>query len=659
MPSESQALFRRALAALQAGDGAQADALLVESLSLKPKHFDSLKLLGYLRACAGRPMDAVALLEKAVRIEPTDVNVLLNLGSALGETGRTQDAMIHLRRAAKLQPGNFGAWFGMAALAARLGRHGEAADLYARALEIDATVAAAWGHRGNALAALKRHAEALTDYDRAIATDPASAAAWSDKAATLMELGRHEDALNHFERALELDPDLPFVAGQALHLRMLCCDWDGLDARMEAISDGLAKGRRMADPFGFQAVSHSEAELKACAQIYAADTFPPVAQGAAPRKGPMRDRIRVGYLCGEFRAQATSVLMASLYELHDRERLELFAFDSGWDDASPLRRRIEKAFDHFVPIGGLDDDQAAGAIRSAGIDILVNLNGYFGQVRQGVFARRPAPIQVNYLGFPGTLGATYIDYLIADPIVIPASSRHHYVEKIVHLTGCYQPNDPAREIAETARSRESLGLPPIGFVYCCFNNNYKITPTMFHRWMRILRQVEGSVLWLLHDNPWAERNLRAEAARRGVDDARLVFARREALPDHLARQRAADLFLDTSPYNAHTTASDALWAGLPLLTLRGTTFPGRVAESLLHAAGLPELVAADGDAYERMAVELARAPDALGALRQRLAEGRHRAPLFDAIAHARRMDDAFSAMYERFKDGSPPDHLTA
>lgn len=656
MPEFRTRLFDDALSAFRGGESARAEAILSQLLEVQPQHFDALKLLGYMQGLEGRASEAAVVLEKAVRIQPRDLNVRLNLGKALGECGRFHDAIAHFHHASVLQPSSFGAWFGLGCMTSALGRHAEALDLFSQALAIDATAASAWCNRANSLASLLQHVEALADYDRALCSAPSLATAWSGKAATLMEFGRHEEARQHYDRALELDPMLPFIAGQAMHLSMLCCEWSGLQARMDIVTKALARGMRSADPFGFQAISTDEAELKACAEIYAADVFPPVSPTITRRRTQRSERIKLGYLCGEFRNQATSVLMAGLYEMHDRDRFELFAFDSGWNDGSAMRKRIERTFDHWVPIAGLGDDQAADVIRRLDIDILVNLNGYFGQVRQGIFARRAAPLQVNFLGFPGTLGAEYMDYLIADPIVIPPESRRHYTEKIAYLAGSYQPNDLNREISTKKRERSEFGLPEVGFVYCCFNNSYKIVPDMFDRWMRILRQVDHSVLWLLRDNQLASENLRAEAARRDVDPCRLVFAEREPLPEHLARHRNADLFLDTSPYNAHTTASDALYAGLPLLTVRGNTFPGRVAESLLRAAGVPELVAPDGDTYEAIAIDLANDPAALDTLRKRLAMAQT-ATLFDPQGSARRIEAAYVEMYRRLQAGLPPAHL--
>lgn len=346
-----------------------------------------------------------------------------------------------------------------------------------------------------------------------------------------------------------------------------------------------------------------------------------------------------------------------MLEQHDTSQFEIHAFDNGWDDGSETRRRIADAVHRIVDIRNLNDAQAASAIRDSGIDILVNLNGYFGDDRTRVFAQHPAPVQVNYLGFPGTLGAAYMDYIVADATVIPESQRPFFNEKVVHLPDSYQANDRARPIADRAFTRDEFGLPQDGFVFCCFNNNYKITPQTFDGWMRILARVPGSVMWLIEDNATASGNLRKEAAARGIAPERLVFAARMPPDEHLARHRCADLFLDTLPYNAHTTASDALWAGLPLLTCMGDTFAGRVAASLLGAIGLPELVTSSQTDYERLAIELATQPDRLAALRRKLADNRLTTPLFDTARFTRHLEQAYAAMHARRKAGQRPGHI--
>jgi predicted O-linked N-acetylglucosamine transferase (SPINDLY family) len=349
--------------------------------------------------------------------------------------------------------------------------------------------------------------------------------------------------------------------------------------------------------------------------------------------------------------------MAGVYENHDRSRFDIRAVSIGPKDSSLMRRRLEGAFESFLDAGGLSDAEVAAKIRSAEIGILVDLNGFTGNSRTNIFAHRAAPIQVNYLGYPGTMGAGYIDYIIADPTVIPSSEQGDFSEKIAYLPNSYQANDSRRSISETALTREECGLPDSGFVFCCFNNNYKITPDVFDVWMRILIKVQGSVLWLFESNAAAATNLKREAERRGVDAERLVFAKRMSLPDHLARHRLADLFLDTLPYNAHTTASDALWAGLPVLTQIGETFAGRVAASLLKAVGLPELITHGSKEYERLAIEIATHPETLTAMKKKLAENRLSTPLFDTKLLTRQLEAAYVAMYERYQAGLAPDTI--
>jgi predicted O-linked N-acetylglucosamine transferase (SPINDLY family) len=498
-------------------------------------------------------------------------------------------------------------------------------------------------------------AEGRAFAERAIALDAASVDARFLVAESLAREKRHAESARAYARVLELAPDAPFAKGYRLRQKMLGCDWSDFAQDVDAIDRDTRAGKRSAEPFGYQVVATSPRELKACAEMFAAAHYP--RHGAGPGTyGPLPpDKIHIGYVSGEFRAQATSILMAELFERHDKGRFKLFAFDNGWDDGSELRQRMNAAFDAIIDISRLDDAQAADAVRRHHIAILVNLNGYFGRARMGLFSRKPAPIQVNYLGFPGTLGADYIDYIIADAHVIPPEHRAFYVENVVYLPDSYQANDCKRAVAARVPSRAEEGLPPAGFVFCCFNNTYKIVPAVFDIWMRLLKAVAGSVLWLFESSPEAARNLRAEAARRGVDPARLVFAPLVALPEHLARHRLADLFLDTLPYNAHTTASDALWTGLPILTCLGTTFPGRVAASLLHALGVPELITASLEAYEALALKLARDPVLLAGMKEKLARNRAGAPLFDTPRFTRNIEAAYAAMWERYRRGAAPE----
>jgi predicted O-linked N-acetylglucosamine transferase (SPINDLY family) len=439
---------------------------------------------------------------------------------------------------------------------------------------------------------------------------------------------------------------------------MNLCAWSDLAADVERLTAGIEAGAAVSAPFPVVALLDSAPLQLKAAQIWVRERFPrqPVL-GEIPRH-PARDKIRVGYFSADFHAHPVARLLAELIERHDRSRYEVTAFSFGPDTQDDMRQRMEKAFDRFIDVREQSDTQIALLSRSLGIDIAVDLGGHTANSRTAIFALRAAPLQINYLGYAGTMGADYMDYLIADRTTIPPAQRAHYAEKIVHLAACFLPHDSTRAIADTAYTRADLGLPHAGFVYCCFNNNYKITPAVFDDWMRILRRTDDSVLWLSQNSPLAAANLRREAARRGVGAERLIFADRMAsLPEHLARHRAADLFLDTRPYNAHATAQDALWAGLPVLTLIGATFAGRVAASLLEAVELPELITTTAGQYEDVAVALAAEPQRLADIKRRLADHRRTAPLFDTASFTRHLEAAYSLMHARYQADLPPDHI--
>jgi predicted O-linked N-acetylglucosamine transferase (SPINDLY family) len=374
-------------------------------------------------------------------------------------------------------------------------------------------------------------------------------------------------------------------------------------------------------------------------------------------KRAQRDKIRIGYYSADFHNHATAYLMAEFFERHDRSKFELFAFSFGPDKQDGMRQRLTQSFDQFIDVRFNSDKEVAEFSRMLGIDIAVDLKGSTKDHRFGIFSYRAAPVQVSYIGYPGTMGADYIDYLIADKTVVPQEHQKHYSEKIIYLPDSYQVNDRKRVIADKTYTRQELGLPSEGFVFCCFNNNYKITPSVFDSWVRILKAVPNSVLWLFQDNPLAAINLRKEAKARGIDEARLVFAKSMPLDQHLARHSAADLFLDTLPYNAHTTASDALWAGLPLLTCMGESFASRVAASLLKAVGMPELIANTQEEYEAKAIELAQNPDQLNALKQKLQSNCLSAPLFNTEKITRHIEQAYANVYERYHADLMPENI--
>jgi predicted O-linked N-acetylglucosamine transferase (SPINDLY family) len=537
-----------------------------------------------------------------------------------------------------------------------LGRHHDAGAAFDRALEADSNFAEAWLGRGTLLVSLGRHDDALAAIDRALALKAALPNAWVARGQVSYLEKRYDQALADWSKALELRPDQPGVDAARLRVRMHNCDWTDFDAACASVRSSVNNGKLIA-PFMLVAIPSAASEQLQCARRWIESNLRSV-------RGPLwrgerydHDRVHVAYLSADFHQHATSQLMAGMFEHHDRSRFQISGISVGPNDNSDMRRRVEAAFERFIDAKPQGDDQIADLVRSLEVDILVDLKGFTQDARTGVLAMRPAPIQVNYLGFPGTIGAGFIDYIVADRTVIPEDHAHCYAEKIVWLPDSYQVNDHRRAIAEAAPARADFGLPDGGFVFCCFNDNYKITPSVFSAWMRILQAVDDSVLWLFEDNPTAAGNLRREAAARGIAPQRLVFARRLPNAAHLARHRCADLFLDTLPYGAHTTASDALWAGLPVLTCLGETFAGRVGASLLNAIELPELVTATPDAYEQLAIELAKNPARLAALKAKLARNRLATPLFDTAMFTRNIEAAYTAMMERHRAGLSPDHI--
>lgn len=598
--------------------------------------------------------DALLSFDHALKQEPDIAEAHYRRGNALLRLGRSTDALACYEQALKLEPGFVDALYNQGLALQGLKRSKEAIGSYDRVLEINPDDAEALNNRGNAWSDLKRPERALASYNRAVELRPDLADGLHNQGVALQELKRPADAVCSFEKLVALAPDYPFAKGKLLHAKMLSCDWRGVEALRDAVDEDVRRGKKAIEPFGYLGLARSANDLKRCATTYS-DDYRAMRPATLPPVAPATDsRIRIGYLSGEFRHQATSLLMVQLFELSDRRRFQQFAFDNGFDDGSATRLRLAAAFDEIVNISHLADDAAAAAVRHRGIDILVDLSGYFGFARPGVLALRPAPIQVNYLGFPGTLGSPWIDYLLADLHVVPPDHREHHTEQVVYLPDSYQANDTTRSVPNESPSRVELGLPTHGFVFCCFNNNFKITPEVFEVWLRLLNELEGSVLWLLEDNPEAVENLRREARQRGVSPHRIVFAKRLPLAQHLARHRQADLFLDTLPCNAHTTASDALWAGLPLLTCMGPTFPGRVAGSLLLALDLPELVTYSLEAYEAQALTLARSPETLQKLRIRLAERRTTHAPFNTQRLSRHIEAAYETMWARHQRGEPP-----
>ena len=654
-PSNIAALNSRGLTLRMMRRQPEAVIAYERALSLNPGYGDARYNLGVALLDQQLASEALAAFEGVVAERPNDAELFNNRGVALWNLKRPAEALASFDRALAIEPQFVEAWGNRGLALNDMARHQEAIASFDMAISLDPRNAVAWNSRANVLRDMKDYDAAIESYTKALEIRPQYAEALINRGNVHWTLWQYEAGKADVERGLAIEPDHPYGRGAVLHARMYSADWHDLAERKADLERRVRAGERAVQPFVFQAIAETPEDAQACSRIWAQHKYPALPSAPhspAERKG--HGKIRIGYLSGEFRQQATAILMAGLYERHDREKFEIIALDNGRNDNSPMRARLENSFDKWIAIGALSDEEAAAKIRAEEIDILVNLNGYFGEARMEVCARRAAPIQVNYLGFPATLGAPYIDYIIADKVVIPNGEHRFYDEKVVTLPGCYQANDnKGRPIAKPV-SRAEAGLPEESFVFCNFNTAYKLTPQTFDSWMNILKQVDGSVLWLLESAaPFAE-NLRAEAEKRGVEASRLIFAPDLSTDQHLARLGLADLFLDSLPYNAHTTGSDALWAGVPLLTQCGTTFPGRVATSLLHSAGLPELVTESAADYEALAVKLATDAKLLRTLRDRLKENRATCELFDTDLFRRRIEAAYSQMWQRWLAGEEP-----
>lgn len=653
-PTYTLALVNRGNVLRDLGRHHQALASYEQALALQPLNPDALNNRGICFRDLGQHAESLESYDRSLAFFPDNVNVLVNRASALIALGRPSEALESCGRALALRPGLPEAFNVRGNALCKLGRPGDALADYEQASAARPDDAGILYNRGNVLQMLGRHQDSLADYDRALKLKPDYADALYNRGNALLTLRRNRAAAEDFERLLKIDPEYPYAAGKLLHARMRCCDWTEYQVQTKQISLGVAAGKRCAMPFEFTVASDRAEDQLRCAQTWIADNAPSSARPLWQGERYRHDRIRLAYLSADFHEHATAYLMAGLFEQHDRRRFETIAVSYGPDDQSPMRQRLQSAFDRFIDVRDNSEAEIAALLRTLEVDIAVDLKGFTGESRPAILASRPAPVQVNYLGYPGTMGAPYIDYILADRFLIPEDQRQSYSECVVALPDSYAPNDPKRRIATRMPARAEVGLPAVGFVFCSFNNSYKITPDIFDIWMRLLHRVDGSVLWLLSTDPSADDNLRREAEVRGVRADRLVFAPRIKLEDHLARHRLADLFLDTRPCNAHTTASDALWAGLPLVTCPGSTFAGRVAGSLLNAIGLPELVACSLTDYEALALRLALDKDALAAIKATLAQNRDTHPLFDLDRSRNHIEAAYVAMWERSKAGEPP-----
>lgn len=653
-----QQLAAQAVQLHQSGKLAQAEKLYRQFIAADPNHAVALHLLGLCLFQRGRVRESLPFFERSVAINARDPGVHINHALALTALGDDPGAMRSSERAVAADANYPGAHNSLGAALYKAQSFEAALSCFERAVRLKPDYAEALANLG--LCRIE-----LGDLDAAIESLTAARSLNPDAVPTISGLGNalalkkdYAGAIAQFERLVTLDPQNGYARAHLHHLKRQICDWRNSAAEIRALAGKDAQWRKDRDlppPFIFlSAIDHPRIQFEA-ARLYAgkfATADRPLAPGdPPPARLDANRKIRVGYLSPDFRQHPIGILIADLLDAHDRERFEIYAFSYGSDGGGDLRRKIEQAVDVFVDVEALSADQAAARITELEIDIMVDLAGYTTHSRPGILARRPAPVQAHYLGYLGSMGADWIDYVIADDIVAPAANDAVFSETIVRLPGSLQVN-PKRSAAIEAKSRRSTyGLPDDAVVFCCFNNTYKLSPEMFDVWMRILSRTPGSVLWLFVDTEAAKHNLRHEAAKRNVEPERLVFADRVPYEEHLARHHHADLFLDTLPYNAGTTASDALWSGLPVLTCAGRSFASRMAASLVSAAGIPEMIVEDLASYEARAIRLAQDATERKRLRDKLAAARASCSLFDLDASRRKIEAAYVEMMRRWRAG--------
>jgi protein O-GlcNAc transferase len=686
-PKHYGAWHLRALLALEAGDTQQGIQWLERSLKINHQQFAGHSNLGNALLTLGKPREALASLDQAVRLRPDYTIAWYNRGNALRELKRFPEALESYERVLRAQPDDAQALENKALILLGMQRYEDAVQTYTRALQVAPDHVDSWINRGLALRNLHKHGQALSDYDQALRLAPDSVLALNNRGNVLLALGRNAEALAHYDQALKRSPQAPdslynrgaalrelrrysesaevfaallkidpghaYAPGNLFHLRMDLCDWSDYPALTSQLHQSLQANHRVINPLSLLLLDESSQVQLACARAYVEEKHPPQAKAPAARAADRK--IRIAYVSADFREHPVSYLLAGTLEKHDRAAFEILGISLRAAEDTELGRRVRSGCDQFIEVADRSDAEVAGLLREAEVDIAVDLMGLTQGMRLGIFAHRAAPVQVSYLGYAGTLGASYIDYMLADGVVIPRGEERWYAEKVVRLPHCYLPNDDLRQIA-AAPTREAAGLSAEGVVFCAFTNAYKINPPVFDIWMRLLREVPQSVLWLRAVGPEVRDNLLREASSRGVDPRRIVFAPHVAsMAEHLGRHQLADIYLDTLPYNAHSTTCDALWAGVPVITCARGGFASRVAASALTAVGLPELIGNSLEEYGHLALGLALDPRKRRDLRARLAANRLAAPLFDTAGHTRGLETAYAAMHQRARQGLAPE----
>jgi len=625
-------------------------------IEINPNYADGHSNLGVTLQEQGKLDESIMSFKKALSLKPDYTEAHFNMGVTLKEQGKLEKAIEAYRKALALNPDYAEAYNNMGATLQGQGKLEEAIEAYKKALKLKSDYAEAYNNMGNAHKDQDKLEQAIEAYKKALKLKPDYAEAYNNMGNALKDQDKLEQAIEAYKKALAIKPDYAEARAQCLHQLAHICDWDSIIADLSLVPE-LGTTNKDVSPFVLLPLEDAPERHRIRSKVVADAKF--WQQSLPLREKPFKKpkRIRLGYFSTDFKEHPVAYLIAKMLEQHNRDQFEVFGYSLHGNQRGEMRQRLSKSFDNFADVHGISDKAIALLARENGIDIAINLNGYTQHARTGIFMYRAAPIQINYLGYPGTLGANFMDYIVADRFLIPEKNQKYFSEKQLYLPNTYMPTDNTRELSQKSISRSDMRLPKDAFVFCCFNNNYKISSAEFDIWMRLLNNIEGSVLWLRKSNQFSHFNMRKEAEKRNVDPSRLVFADKAPMEEHLARQGLADLFVDTFAFNAHTTATEALWAGLPVVTKAGQGFAARVAGSILNAVGLPELVTETEQDYEALILELATNPTKLAIIKKKLATNRLTQPLFNTEQYTKHLEKGYQQAYQKYFNGDTPDTI--
>ena len=655
-PDYAEAYYNRGNALQELKHLEKALLSYAQAISIKPDYAEAYNNRGNTLQELKRLEEALISYGKAISIKPDYAEAYYNRGNTLQELNRLEEALASYGKAISIKPDYAEAYKNRARVSKELNRLEEALVGYRQAISIKPDYAEAYNNLGNLLKELNRLDEALDSYGQAISIKSDYAEAYYNRGITLYELKRYDEAISSYKKAISIKADIDYLLGYLQHLKMRVCCWENFDKQKNLIIQKTKAKEKVTPPLALLGLTDTPSTHRTCSETYIQDNFSSKNSLGPVHKSFKNNKIILGYFSADFGNHAVSFLIAELFETHDKDRFELIAFSFGPNVKDEMWIRISKAFDKFIDVRNKSDQAVTELSRQLGIDIAIDLTGHTKGSRTGIFAFRAAPIQLSYIGYLGTSGAAYMDYLIADKTIVPLDAQDYYSEKIIYLPS-YQVNDRKRKISPRDFLREDFDISVNSFVFCCFNNSYKILPATFDGWMRILKVVEGSVLFLYADNKWVESNLKKEAIVREIEADRLIFFGDIAREEYLARYRICDLFLDTFPYNAGTTASDALWAGLPVLTMMGESFASRMAASILTSLDLTELITNSQEHYEDLAIELATNPTKLEFIKKKLEDNKLKTPLFDTPRFTKHLEHAYKNIYERYHNDLPPGHI--